>query len=204
MKKMICSALVVVLTFITLMVMVSFKTDYSLESINITEDKPISNDKPDGTGLMFDDYNKNINIPVNNQNSSVEKPKEEIKDQKGDKLNYNNYNRYKRLYEDYIAFNQEIPESENARYINDDEDLIYYSPSNNKKVITENQISMEDRVSLAKMASKLELQDINTIRKAIGDGANDMEARRIWNMLKDKLPEKDYERLVEIMGKYEK
>lgn len=204
MKKMICSALVVVLTFITLMVMASFKTDYSLESINITEDKPISNDKPDGTGLMFDDYNKNINIPVNNQNSSPEKPKEEIKDQKGDKLNYNNYNRYKRLYEDYIAFNQEIPESEKARYINDDEDLIYYSPSNSKKVITENQISMEDRVSLAKMASKLELQDINTIRKAIDDGANDMEARRIWNMLKDKLPEKDYERLVEIMGKYEK
>lgn len=204
MKKMIYSALVVVLTFITVMAMLSFKADYSFESINITEDKPSSNDKPDGTGLIFEDYDKNINIPVNNQNSKPENDNKEIKEQKSDKLNYNRYNKFKRLYEDYIAFNQEIPVNEHTRYINDDEDLIKYVPSQNKTVINESQISMKDKVSLVKMASNLNLNDIDTIRQAINNGANDMEARRIWNMLKDKLPEKDYEKLVEIVSKYEK
>lgn len=206
MKKLISSGLVVVLTFITVVAMFSFKTNYSFEVLDQADDKVYQNNKPDGTGFIFDDYDKNINIPVNQGSDSKESKKEsEVKEEKGDKVNYNRYNRSKRLYEDYIAFNQSIPEDEikNARYINDDTDLEKYAVKKDYSSRVENKITLEDKVYLAKVAKNLKLEDIDIIKEAISGGANDYEVRQIWSILKDRLPENEYNKVVEIISKYE-
>lgn len=65
MKKVIYSTLVVILTFITVTVMVSFQNDLYKETEAVPYEIQDSNEKPAGTGYIFNDANNDINIPIN-------------------------------------------------------------------------------------------------------------------------------------------
>jgi hypothetical protein len=65
MKKIIYSTLVVILTFITLVVMVTFQNDLYKVTEAVPYEIQDSNEKPKGTGYIFNDLNNGINIPVN-------------------------------------------------------------------------------------------------------------------------------------------
>lgn len=90
MRKYILSMLVVVITFLTVVAMITFKTDFTSETSNITYDETLQNGKPDGTGYIFEDFNKGINIPVEECNKSS------MNSSKG--LNFNYMMRYKALF----------------------------------------------------------------------------------------------------------
>ena len=65
MKKVIYSTLVVILTFITVIVMASFQKELYKETNTVPYEIQDSNEKPEGTGYIFNDFNNDINIPVN-------------------------------------------------------------------------------------------------------------------------------------------
>lgn len=65
MKKVIYSTLVVILTFITVTVMVSFQNDLYKETEAVPYEIQDNNEKPAGTGYIFNDANNDINIPIN-------------------------------------------------------------------------------------------------------------------------------------------
>lgn len=65
MKKIIYSTLIVILTFITLVVMVTFQNDLYKVTEAVPYEIQDSNEKPEGTGYIFNDLNNGINIPVN-------------------------------------------------------------------------------------------------------------------------------------------
>ncbi|SKA75708.1 hypothetical protein SAMN05443428_10178 [Caloramator quimbayensis] len=64
MKRTILSALVVIITLITVVAMTTFKNDYAPQTYN-TIDEVQQNNISDGTGYIFDDFGKGINLSLN-------------------------------------------------------------------------------------------------------------------------------------------
>ncbi|MCX7883867.1 MAG: hypothetical protein N2448_02420 [Caloramator sp.] len=64
MKKTILSALIVIITLITVVAMNTFKKDYTPQTYNIIDDEVQQNNMSDGTGYIFDDFGKGINLPL--------------------------------------------------------------------------------------------------------------------------------------------
>lgn len=66
MKKHIKSIIVIVLTFITLVVMSRYRASTVVKSAPADVERHSTETQYD-TGYIFDDYNKNINIKINNK-----------------------------------------------------------------------------------------------------------------------------------------
>ncbi|TDT62404.1 hypothetical protein [Fonticella tunisiensis] len=67
MKRTLNIWLVVIITFITLVAIFTFRSDNpSYETLSIDDESQKEYEKPEGTGYIFDDFNRNLNIPMNN------------------------------------------------------------------------------------------------------------------------------------------
>lgn len=65
MKKTIFSILVVIITLITVIAMNTFKNNYAPQTYNIIDNEVQQKNMSEGTGYIFDDFGKGINIPIN-------------------------------------------------------------------------------------------------------------------------------------------
>lgn len=201
MKKLIQLGLVITLTIISVFAMTTIKdSDIQKEPVFL-KDMEEEYGKPEGTGYLFDDFDKKINIPFEEEdkiNSNEEKESSQLETEK--------YNRI------IIKKNMAILEEEKAFspvYDSKSATSTTYKPKDirgESKVIisrVKNNISFEDKLSLIKIVSKLSLRDLNEIKNAIINGTTNSESIKLWTMLRNKLPSDEYKKLENIIVKYE-
>lgn len=199
MKRTIELGLVIILTIISVYAMVTVKGSKIPEEPAFMEDKPEESVKPDGTGYLFDDFDKGINI-------QIEEKEETTKSLKNNESSQFDSEYYRKLIERKMALLEEkdatSPKKISTRsVINKPTDI-----RDESKVIigkVRNNISLEDKLSLVKIVSKLSLKDINDIKNAILNGTTNAESIKLWTMLRNKLPNDEYKRLENIITKYE-
>lgn len=191
MKRFISSALVLVITVITIFVMGTIRPEDSIAASGTLEET-VEDGKPEGTGYIFDDFGKGLNIPVDNDNNKTSSLDESPKYS----LAFKKYMEMRREafapLPPYIEF--EIP--------------IYTEQSEikkNKEIVekTAKKMSVEDKLYLLKLVKNFKVDDIGTIKKAINYGSSDEEGQKVWEILKKRLSSEEYKRLVEIVNKYE-
>ena len=68
MKKLILSTLIITITLITINAMWTFKSKLIVETSNNIDYVEEVYDEPNDAGYIFDDFGKQINIPLGNNN----------------------------------------------------------------------------------------------------------------------------------------
>lgn len=199
MKKTIELGLVIIITIISVYTMVTLKRSKIQEEPVFLEDMEEDYGKPEGTGYLFDDFDKAINIPFE-EKKEITKPN---KENESSQLENGNF---KRVMERKMAKLEE-QDTTSPRYISQ-KPITYNSKDirGESKVIigkVKNNISFEDKLSLLKIVSKLSLRDLNDIKNAIINGTTNTESIKLWTMLRSKLPNDEYNKLENIIAKYE-
>ena len=199
MKRVFEIGLVVMLTIISVFAMITVKgSDIVYEPVFI-EDEEDEYGKPEGTGYMFEDHDKGINIPFEKEEEEVE-PK---KDSNSSQIEQEKYRRVTKknmaLLEDVQKYSSLPKKSYRITYNSKN------SISKSKDIISkvQNNISFEDKLSLLKIVKGLSLGELNDIKNAIINGTTNAESIKLWTMLRNKLPEDEYKRLENIIVKYE-
>ncbi|QCX33369.1 hypothetical protein FDN13_06415 [Caloramator sp. E03] len=64
MRRILLSGLVVIITLITVIAMTTFKNSYVPETLNNEYEQVVNYDLSEGPGYIFDDFGKEINIPI--------------------------------------------------------------------------------------------------------------------------------------------
>lgn len=198
MRRFIESVLVLVITVITVFAMATIKPEDSMFTSGTLEEETVEDGKPEGTGYIFDDFGKGINIPVEN----IEKKTSFI-----DKTTFiDDSPRVSLSFKKYMAMYREtrMPPPPYIEF----EMPIYTKPSQeekNKAIVDKasEKMSVEDKLYLLKLTKNFKFDDIGIIKKAIYDGSTDEENQKIWGILKERLSNDEYRRLVEIVNKYE-
>lgn len=199
MKKIIQSGLVVVITIISVYTMLTANKSDIYEEPVFFKDMDINYEgKPDGTGYLFDDFGRNINIPFEEQEE------ETTSDKKNDSSRLEN-ERFKKLMERNMA---KLDDETYSNVQNDSNVTKYESKdirSESKQIIKkiQNNITLEDKLSLLKIVNNLSLKDLNDIKNAIINGTTNAESIKLWTMLRNKLPSDEYKELESIIAKYE-
>lgn len=189
MKRYIDSALVVIITIVTLFVMSTIEPPATRQTSGQVQEETYNDEMPEGTGYIFDDFEKGININMNEEeNTSTTN--------KNNKINVS----LERSRKIMLEMNQPPPKYVEFNF-KENEDNTYDTSKEVKKV--EEKISIKDKLYLLKIARNLKSDDINVIKKAIYNGETNEETEKIWSMLKNKLSEDEYSKLVEIINKYE-
>lgn len=199
MKRTIELGLVITMTIISVYAMVTVKGSKIPEEPAFFEDMPEDSVKPEGTGYLFDDFDKGINIPI-------EEKEETTKPDKKNESSQLDSHYYRKLIERKMALLEEkdatSPKNNNTEsVINKSTDI-----RGESKVIigkVRNNISLEDKLSLVKIVSKLSLKDLNDIKNAVLNGTTNAESIKLWTMLRNKLPSDEYKKLENIISKYE-
>lgn len=202
MKKVIQLGLVITLTIISVFAMITVKGSDIQRQPVFLEDMEEKYGKPDGTGYLFDDFDKKINIPFEEKedktNSNEEKESSQLETEK---LNRIITKKNMIIFEEETAFS--------SAYDSKSKTVTTYKPKDirgESKVIiskVKNNISFEDKLSLLKIVSKLSLRDLNDIKNAIINGTTNSESIKLWTMLRSKLPNDEYKKLENIIVKYE-
>lgn len=200
MKRTVQLGLIIILTVISVFAMITYKINVDPEEpVFIEEQQEAESIKPEGTGFMFDDFDKGINIPD-------DADKESKAEDKSIKISESDRKRYIRMREAAFLRLQEDMESEGIPYTpRVVTDTTRDIRSENKTIINKVQssISMEDKLSLLKIVKNLSISELASLKKAIDNGTTDEESIRMWTMLRNKLNEDDYRRLENIIAKYE-
>lgn len=206
MRRRIMSALVIVITIITVVVMndIALSNQSPINEIDIkTEEREATTEVEDETGYIFDDYDKGINIKF-----------EEI--EKGSKLDYDSYYDYddyasiygenrigliKALEDGYMFKNGLRSAKETISYSNRQKTEI----EKNKNLSSSIQANMtwKEKMSFLKLAKYINPFEILKIKDAISTGTTNQEGREIFNLLEERLPEEEYQNLLNIINKYE-
>ncbi|MCX7950887.1 MAG: hypothetical protein N2594_02935 [Clostridiales bacterium] len=186
--KKINSYLVITLTVITIFVMCSLKIN------NVEVTSTIQNDESfevitddDTTGYIFDDFNKDINIKLEDKQDKKEQNK---------KVNFNH------LYDIYKTYIM-------SEYYNQDNTKSEYFVLEAKQTQTaynvkemENLISLDDKALIFSMIRYLKPADVVKINNIIKDGVTIEETEDIFNLLKLRLPQEKYNELMTVVDKY--
>lgn len=199
MKKVIRLGLVITLTIVSVFAMVTVKGFDDQKEPVFLEDMERDSGKPEGTGYLFEDFDKKINIPFENKEEKTDTNKENESSQL-------EMERCKRILEGKMA---RYKEEETFSSGNDTKNTNTYKPKDirgESKVIisrVKNNISMGDKLTLLKIVSSLSLRDLNDIKNAIMNGTTNSESIKLWTMLRNKLPDDQYMKLENIIAKYE-
>lgn len=209
MKRMMKLGLVVILTVISVFTMVTVRgSDIQEESVFI-EDREEDNGKPEGTGYMFDDYDKGINIPFDREKDEEIEPEKDVESKKDNESSQLEQEKYRRVLERNMAILKGEMESSNNLSSSSKQNTINYNSTNirskSKSIISkvQNNISFEDKISLLKIVKSLSLSELNDIKNAIINGTTNAESIKLWTMLRNKLPNDEYKKLENIIVKYE-
>lgn len=200
MRRTINLGLVIVLTVISVFAMITYKSNVDTEeSVFIEEKQEEESIKPEGTGFMFDDFDKGINIPVDVDKESKAEARSII-------LSEADKERFMRMREAALLRLQEDMESkvspikprvavEATRNIR----------SESKTIINKVQssITIDDKLSLFKIIKNLSISELISLKNAVENGTTDEESIKMWTMLRNKLNEEDYRKLENIIAKYE-
>ena len=185
--RRIYSYLVIVITGITLFVMFSLKP----KEIQVTGKEVIDEQatiiQDDDTGFIFEDFNKGINI-------KLEENKKE--DKIDNKQSLNNLYRLKYIYDNYIIseyYNIDI--NKNFKF---EPNLIKYD-----LLSMENKISLDDKAFIFSLVKYLKPSDVLKLKDIILDGVTEKEAQDIFDLFKERLPRETYDRLLNLVWKYE-
>lgn len=203
MKKSLSSCLVIIITFITVLAMASFKPrlneEYFMETYTSGDEEDEALDRPNGTGYIFDDFDKGINIPLKNTTEEKKSP-DEVKDKSSDNYEFDRLRKALKEQLEYMEY-QKAAEADmsTGKIIKEFKIITSKKPSE----MLQETISFNDKVFLLKAARHLSLKDIGRIRAALDKGASKEELQAIWDMLEEKVPEKDYDKLVQIVSKYD-
>lgn len=199
MKRLFSAGLVVVLTIISVFVMTRVRGSEIQEEPVFIEKEEEDYGKPEGTGYMFDDYDKGINI-------EFEKEEEKAEPNKDNNSSQIEQDKYRRTTERNMALLEDIKKPSSLGKKS-------YTIANNSKnnrskskdIISkvQNNISFEDKLSLFKIVKSLSLGELNDIKNAIINGTTNAESIKLWTMLRNKLPDDEYKRLENIIVKYE-
>ena len=65
MKKNIYSILIIILMLMTVISIITLKIQTSIETSKVSDESEFYENNSEETGLMFDDYGQEINIPLN-------------------------------------------------------------------------------------------------------------------------------------------
>lgn len=192
MKRFIKGALIIVISIITVLAMATIRPEDSMFTSGTLEQETVEDGKPEGTGYIFDDFGKEINIPVDNVDKKTSSVDESL--------------RVSLSFKKYIAMNREM-RMPPPPYI-EFKMPVYAKPSQEKKnkdIINKasEMMSVEDRLYLLKLVKNFKGDDIGIIKKAIYYGSTEEENQKIWEILKERLSSDEYRRLVEIVNKYE-
>ena len=210
MKKIVELGLVIVLTIISVFTMVTVRGSYIQDESVFIEDVGEDNGKPEGTGYMFDDYDKGINIPF-----EKEKNEEPKKDNESSQLEQEKYRRALERNMAKLEPEMKFPNilsnssSSSSSSSSSKPNTITYTSTNirskSKGIISkvQNNISFEDKISLLKIVKSLSLSELNDIKNAILNGTTNAESIKVWTMLRNKLPNDEYKKLENIIVKYE-
>jgi hypothetical protein len=199
--------LVITITIISVFAMVTVKGYGIQEESVFIEDVEEDNGKPEGTGYMFDDFDKAINIPF-----EKEKDAEPKKDNESSQLEQEKYRRA--LERNMTKLKSEMESSNNSSdsssfSSSSKQNTITYNSTNirskSKGIISKvrNNISFEDKISLLMIVKSLSLSELNDIKNAILNGTTNAESIKLWTMLRNKLPNDEYKKLENIIVKYE-
>lgn len=199
MKRILESGLVIVLTIISVTAMITVKGDSLQEEPVFFEEDNNNSGKPEGTGYLFEDFDKDINIPFEEKKEEVKPDKEngssQIEDEKLKKNLERNMSRTDDgrtyLFEDY----KKNVTTYKRKDIRGESKVIISKVQNN--------ISFEDKITLFQIVKKLSLKDLNDIKNAIFNGTTNAESIKLWTMLRTKLPDDEYKKLENIIAKYE-
>lgn len=188
MKNILKVIIVIAVTFITMTAMILIEPDITRPTSNPIEQG--SEDlKLEGTGYIFDDFGKNINIEIPDDNEKKE----------------SNKNTTKRsiAYQKYMALHREMREPP-PPYIEFDIP-IHTEPSKDNYTIEQaaQKVSFKDKVYILKLAKYLDINELSIIKEAINQGTNEENSKLILNILKEKLSSSEYSKLLEIINKYE-
>lgn len=199
MRRIVESGLVITLTIISVFAMVTVKGVYIQDEPVFLEEDKDDYGKPEGTGYLFEDFDKEINIPFEGQ-EEIEKDNKENESSQLEKENF------KRMLKRNMA---KLDEEEKSSGVFNKSNTLTYNTNNirseSKVIITkvQNNISFEDKLSLLKIVKNLNLKDLNDIRNAIFNGTTNAESIKLWTMLRNKLPYEEYKKLENIIAKYE-
>ncbi|MDF2674137.1 MAG: hypothetical protein K0R09_2405 [Clostridiales bacterium] len=199
MKRLFAIGLVVMLTIISVFAMTTVRGSDIQEEPVFIEDEEEDYGKPEGTGYMFDDYDKGINIPF-------EKEEEKVESKKDNSSSQIEQEKFRRVAERNMALLEDIKKSSS---LPKKSYRVAYNSKNNrsksKDIISkvQNNISFEDKLSLIKIVKSLSLGELNDIKNAIINGTTNAESIKLWTMLRNKLPDDEYKRLENIIAKYE-
>lgn len=64
MRRIVLSGLVVIITLITVIAMTTFNNTYVPETLNTEYEQVVNYNLSEDTGYIFDDFGKEINIPI--------------------------------------------------------------------------------------------------------------------------------------------
>jgi hypothetical protein len=198
-KRLFAIGLVVMLTIISVFAMTTVRGSDIQEEPVFIEDEEEDYGKPEGTGYMFDDYDKGINIPF-------EKEEEKVESKKDNSSSQIEQEKFRRVAERNMALLEDIKKSSS---LPKKSYRVAYNSKNNrsksKDIISkvQNNISFEDKLSLIKIVKSLSLGELNDIKNAIINGTTNAESIKLWTMLRNKLPDDEYKRLENIIAKYE-
>jgi hypothetical protein len=206
MRKTIQSGLVVILTVISVFAMITYRSNVDPEETVFIEDQQEEETiKPEGTGFMFDDFDKGINIPVEvDKESRIDK--ETITEEEKAITSGVDKKRFMRMFEAAMSrLEEDIAFAgitykprvavEAARDVRSESKVIISKVQSN--------ITMEDKLSLIKIVKNLNINELASLKKAMENGTTDEESIKLWTMLKYKLDEEDYRTLEKIIAKYE-
>lgn len=204
MKRKMKIELVVILTIISVFAMATIRGSDGQEESVFIEEVEEDYGKPEGTGYMFDDYNKGINIPF-----EKEKDVEPKKDNESSQLEQEKYR--KALERNMDKLEPDMRSSNNLSNSSrpSKPNTITYNSTNirskSKGIISkvQNNISFEDKISLLKIVKSLSLSDLIDIKNAMINGTTNAESIELWTMLRNKLPNDEYKKLENIIVKYE-
>lgn len=210
-KKFIDSALICVLTLITVIAMMTFKIEKQNLPVNEVLDEidaTTNVDKPEGTGYIFDDFGKEINLPLDIKDDI------EVNSLKGKNKKINLEDGIKEYFLKYSMMKFKNDEDYNISLSNRSKVYKTFSmDTQNKKSPKPTQLSQvkeyekkldyEDKMSLIKISKNFSISEINDIKRAIDSGASYEESRKILDMLKKRLDPEEYERLIKIVDKFQ-
>lgn len=188
MKDTIKTVIVIAITFVTMAAMIFIEPDITKPTSNSIE-QGLDDLNLEGTGYIFDDFGKNINIEIPTDNEKKE---------------LNHIETKKNIaYQKYMALHREMREPP-PPYIEFD---IPIDPKPAKDNYTIEQaaqkVSFEDKIYILGLAKHLDIRDISTIKEAINKGADEENSKLILDILKGKLSSTEYAKLIEIINKYE-
>ncbi|EYE89885.1 hypothetical protein Q428_00690 [Fervidicella metallireducens AeB] len=165
-------------------------------------------EKPDGTGYIFDDFEKEINLPLDSKDDI------EVNSLKEKNKKINMENGIKEYFLRYSMMKSKNDEDYNLSLSNRNKAYKTLSLNvQNKKGSKPIQLSQakeyekkldyEDKISLIKISKNFSTSEINDIKRAIDRGPSYEDTRKILDMLKKRLKSEEYERLIKIVDKFQ-